>query len=118
MQFLKPCKSPNSWMLLSWPVVALCCSGAFTAASSVQLRNLMRVAEAEATRKSAYDGLRSVGPFVAEAFLEIVKDRNKLARLLGFQDFYDYKVPGGGGGRQGGAEGMVGRWRWEETGKD
>ena len=65
---------------------------AFTAASSVQLRNLMRVSEAEGVRRSAYEGLRSIGPFVAESFLGIVKDRNRLARLLGFQDFYDYKV--------------------------
>eukprot|EP00878_Enallax_costatus_P001069 GHUV01001206.1.p1 GENE.GHUV01001206.1~~GHUV01001206.1.p1 ORF type:complete len:671 (+),score=225.42 GHUV01001206.1:78-2090(+) len=67
-------------------------SGSFKAASSVQLRNLMRVAEQEDTRKSAYEGLRSVGPFVADSFLGIVKDRNKLARLLGYEDFYDYKV--------------------------
>jgi hypothetical protein len=26
------------------------------------------------------------------AFVGIIKDRNKLARLLGFEDFYDYKV--------------------------
>eukprot|EP00879_Flechtneria_rotunda_P031515 GHRR01034434.1.p1 GENE.GHRR01034434.1~~GHRR01034434.1.p1 ORF type:complete len:600 (+),score=162.71 GHRR01034434.1:561-2360(+) len=67
-------------------------TGSFTPASSVQLRNLMRVADNEAVRKSAYEGLRSVGPFVCEAFLKIVKDRNKLARLLGYQDFYDMKV--------------------------
>lgn len=67
-------------------------SGAFVAASSVQLRNLMRVSEDEDTRKGAYEGLRSVGPFVAEQFLAIVKNRNKLARLLGFEDFYDLKV--------------------------
>lgn len=67
-------------------------AGSFKSASSVQLRNLMRVAEQEETRKSAYEGLRSVGPFVAESFLGIVKDRNKLARLLGYEDFYDYKV--------------------------
>lgn len=67
-------------------------AGSFKSASSVQLRNLMRVAEQEAARKSAYEGLRSVGPFVAEAFIGIVKDRNKLAKFLGFQDFYDYKV--------------------------
>jgi hypothetical protein len=26
------------------------------------------------------------------AFVGAIKDRNKLARLLGFEDFYDYKV--------------------------
>jgi hypothetical protein len=33
-------------------------------------------------------GLRSIGPFVAERFIEIVKARNQLARLLGYEDFY------------------------------
>jgi len=33
-------------------------------------------------------GLRSIGPFVAEPFIEIVKLRNRLAKLMGFEDFY------------------------------
>lgn len=37
-------------------------------------------------------GMRSIGPYVSAEFAEIVKVRNKLAKLLGFQDFYDYKV--------------------------
>jgi hypothetical protein len=37
---------------------------------------------------------------VAEKFLVIVKKRNQLARLLGYEDFYDYKVRVGG--RKGG----------------
>jgi hypothetical protein len=36
--------------------------------------------------------MRGIGPFVAEKYLVIVKKRNELARLLGYQDFYDYKV--------------------------
>ena len=41
--------------------------GAFTKASSVQLRNTMRTNESEEVRKAAYEGLRSVGPHVAGA---------------------------------------------------
>ncbi|GFR51274.1 hypothetical protein Agub_g13582 [Astrephomene gubernaculifera] len=67
-------------------------SGTFRPASSVQLRNSLRVSDQEATRKACYEGLRSIGPFVAEKFVEIVKQRNRLAKLLGFEDFYDYKV--------------------------
>ena len=37
-------------------------------------------------------GMRTVGPHVASRFCEIVKLRNKLARNLGYEDFYDYKV--------------------------
>ncbi|GIL49198.1 hypothetical protein Vafri_5347 [Volvox africanus] len=67
-------------------------TGEFKKSSSVQLRNLVRVSDDEATRKSCFEGLRSIGPFVSAKFVEIVKERNKLARLLGFEDFYDYKV--------------------------
>lgn len=60
--------------------------------SSVQLRNMMRVEDSEDTRRAAFDALRSIGPFVAEGFCEIVKARNRLARMSGFEDFYDMKV--------------------------
>ena len=33
-------------------------------------------------------GMRSIGPFVCEPFLEIVKLRNRLAKLMGYGDFY------------------------------
>lgn len=36
--------------------------------------------------------MRTVGPHVASKFCEIVKLRNRLARNLGYEDFYDYKV--------------------------
>ena len=52
----------------------------------------MRVSDDEATRKACYEGMRSIGPFVAERFLEIVKSRNRLARSLGYIDYYDFKV--------------------------
>ena len=52
----------------------------------------MRVSDDEATRKACYEGMRSIGPFVAERFLEIVKCRNRLARSLGYIDYYDFKV--------------------------
>lgn len=65
----------------------------FKEMSSVGLRNLMRTAKDESVRKAAYEGLRSVGPFVcANGFVEIVKKRNQLARELGFEDYYDYTV--------------------------
>lgn len=67
--------------------------GVFQAASSVGLRNLMRTSSEEPTRKAAYEGLRSIGPFVCEnGFVEIAKLRNKMAKQLGFEDYYDYKV--------------------------
>lgn len=67
--------------------------GTFQSLSSVGLRNLLTTSPEETTRKAAYEGLRSIGPFVCDhGFVEIVKLRNKLAKCLGFVDYYDYKV--------------------------
>uniref|UniRef100_A0A7S2MC90 Peptidase M3A/M3B catalytic domain-containing protein n=1 Tax=Helicotheca tamesis TaxID=374047 RepID=A0A7S2MC90_9STRA len=67
--------------------------GVFIPASSVALRNMVRTSAKESRRKAAYEGLRSIGPFVcSNGFVEIVKLRNKLARKLGFVDYYDYTV--------------------------
>ncbi|KAI8616387.1 oligoendopeptidase [Chytriomyces sp. MP71] len=66
--------------------------GQFVEASSVQLRSIMRTSEDEAVRKSCYEGMRSIGNFVAAQFIEITKLRNKLARSVGFECYYDMKV--------------------------
>ncbi|KAJ3076621.1 hypothetical protein HDU98_001630 [Podochytrium sp. JEL0797] len=67
-------------------------TGKFIEASSVQLRSIMRTSDNEALRKACFEGMRSIGPFVAPAFVEICKLRNKLARSLGFECYYDMKV--------------------------
>merc|ERR1719330_458556 len=65
----------------------------FVELSSVGLRNRLRTSDSEEVRKACYEGLRSIGPFVLGAgFVDIIKERNRLARMLGFEDFYDYKV--------------------------
>ena len=65
----------------------------FVEASSVELRNLMRTSDDVDIRKAAYEGLRSIGPFVCEnGFCEIVKNRNRLAKSLGKEDYYDYTI--------------------------
>ncbi|KAI9206249.1 oligoendopeptidase [Polychytrium aggregatum] len=66
--------------------------GKFVKASSVQLRNVMRTSDSEVDRRACYEAMRGIGTFVAEKFCEIVKLRNKLARSLGYEDFYDMKV--------------------------
>jgi Zn-dependent oligopeptidase len=53
----------------------------------------MSTSDDEMVRKAAYEGLRAIGPFVCEnGFVEIINLRNKLAKALGFEDYYDYKV--------------------------
>ncbi|KAI3435664.1 hypothetical protein D9Q98_001722 [Chlorella vulgaris] len=66
--------------------------GAFHKASSVQLRNTMRTSDDEAVRRAAYEGLRSIGPAVAQRFAGIVKLRNRLASAAGYSNYYDMKV--------------------------
>ena len=61
--------------------------------SSVGLRNTMRVAEEESDRRSCYTGLLAIPKFVVEnGFVELVACRNKMAKELGYEDYYDYKV--------------------------
>lgn len=53
----------------------------------------MRTDDDEAVRKAAYEGLIKICPFVLEnGFVEVVMARNKLAKSLGYIDYYDYKV--------------------------
>jgi len=66
---------------------------AWTKASSVALRQLIRTNANEATRKAAYEGVRQIGSFICDnGWLEIVKLRNQMAKKLGYECFYDYKV--------------------------
>ena len=44
-------------------------------------------------RRACWEGLRTIGDFVlANGFVELVAARNKMAKALGYADFYDYKV--------------------------
>ncbi len=68
-------------------------TGEFHPASSVQLSLMMRTDPDEPKRKAAFEGLRSIEDFVLEAgFLDIVAKRNELARLLGHEDYYAWRV--------------------------
>lgn len=68
-------------------------TGEFHPASSVKLALMMRVDHDERRRRAAFEGLRSIEPFVLEhGFLDIVAMRNRLGRLLGYEDYYDWKV--------------------------
>lgn len=46
----------------------------------------------ERVRKACYEGLRSIGDAVSPGLVEVVKMRNRLAKALGFADFYEMKV--------------------------
>ncbi len=68
-------------------------SGQKVSASSVKLGLMLRTAPDEALRQAAHRGLQSIERHVLEnGFLDIVRKRNRLGRMLGYEDYYDYKV--------------------------
>jgi hypothetical protein len=68
-------------------------TGAHVPASSIRLGLMIRTSQDEALRKAAHRGLQSIErEMLAKGFLDIVRERNKLGRLLGYEDYYDYKV--------------------------
>jgi hypothetical protein len=65
----------------------------FVPASSVALGNAVRTNPDAGVRRAAFDGLRSIETFaLANGWPEIVALRNRFAKKLGFEDYYDYKV--------------------------
>ena len=65
----------------------------FTPASSVRLAAMLLSESDESRRRAAWGGLRSIEPHVLEhGFVELVKMRNRLGRLLGGEDYYDAAV--------------------------
>jgi hypothetical protein len=68
-------------------------TGELVPASSVRLGLMVRTSPDEALRKAAHRGLQSIEREVLDkGFLDIVRERNKLGRMLGYEDYYDYKV--------------------------
>jgi hypothetical protein len=68
-------------------------TGEHVPASSVRLGLMIRTSKDDALRKAAHRGLQSIEREVlAKGFLDIVRERNRLGRMLGYEDYYDYKV--------------------------
>lgn len=69
-------------------------NGAVTpVSSSSELGLVMQTSDDEGVRKAAYAARLGIGHAVlANGFLDIVKERNKFARLLGHEDYYEYKL--------------------------
>lgn len=68
-------------------------TGELVPASSVKLGLMVRTNPDEALRKAAHKGLQSIEIEVLNhGFLDIVRERNKLGRMLGYEDYYDFKV--------------------------
>lgn len=62
-------------------------------ASSVVLSGLLRSAPQESVRRSAFDALRGIERHVlAHGFLDVIGLRNRLGRMQGALDYYDWKT--------------------------
>lgn len=67
--------------------------GKFVSATPTVLRTKIRSSDEECVRKSCWETLRANGPFLCDnGFPAIIAERNRFARALGFEDFYDMKV--------------------------
>ena len=68
-------------------------SGEFVKATAVKLRNMVKNAKEPADRKAAFEGLMAIDHAVSERWYpEVVKQRNRLARALGFANYYEWTV--------------------------
>jgi oligoendopeptidase F len=68
-------------------------NGKFVEVSPVGLGWIMEQCTDKAVRKACFEGLAKIGDFVTEnGFVELVKVRNRMAKALGYIDFYNYKV--------------------------
>jgi hypothetical protein len=68
-------------------------TGSRVEADYLKLALALRTSEREAVRQAAHAALGAIETHVLEhGFLEVVKQRNRLGRMLGYEDYYDFKV--------------------------
>jgi hypothetical protein len=59
----------------------------------LELALIMRTSQDEPTRAAAHAGMKEIETHIlANGFIEIVRARNRLGRMLGYEDYYDFKV--------------------------
>lgn len=68
-------------------------TGARVNSDSMGLALLIRTSDDEGVRRAALEGLREIETHVLKnGFIELVRERNRLGRMLGYEDYYDFKV--------------------------
>jgi len=64
-----------------------------TEASTLVLRSNLATNKNEAVRKSSHEGFLTLEKWVVNnGYIDLVKQRNRFARLLGYENFFDYSV--------------------------
>ncbi len=64
----------------------------FVPASVLKMRTLMRTHEDKKIRKACFDATEKLALSNIKEYVELVTLRNQFAQLLGYTDFYDYKL--------------------------
>ncbi len=67
-------------------------SGKFVVASSLKMGTMVRTHDDEKIRKACFEGKEKLAYGNLKDYVELVRLRNQYARLLGYEDFYDFKV--------------------------
>lgn len=64
----------------------------FIPASTLKMRTIMRTHDDESVRKACYTALEKLALDNLTQYVELVQLRNQFSTLLGYADFYDYKL--------------------------
>src|ERR1035437_4658636 len=64
----------------------------FIVASENKMRVLMRTNQNEKVRKACFESLEKLAGECVSDYVKQVKQRNKFAKVIGYKDFYDYKI--------------------------
>lgn len=67
-------------------------TGKFVEASENKMRVMMRTNPDEAVRKACFEAMEKLPIDGLDDYIQIVNGRNEFARVLGYEDFYDYKI--------------------------
>ncbi len=67
-------------------------TNSFVKATENEMRIIMRTHPQEEIRKACFESMEKLPLSTLSEYVEIIKLRNEFARLLGYEDFYDYKI--------------------------
>jgi Zn-dependent oligopeptidase len=67
-------------------------TGEFIEASENKMRTMMRTNPDEAIRKACFESMEKLPYDTLDLYVEILNLRNKFAKMIGYEDFYDYKL--------------------------
>lgn len=67
-------------------------SGEFVLASELKMRTMIQTNSDEKIRKACFDAREKLALDFIDEYVMLVKLRNEFAQVLGFSDFYDYKL--------------------------